>query len=125
MSDSKNEAVTQFLEKLLIDDEKNFSIIESLRWIVFSIDHTISEKIIYSWIMFTHKKWDIGGIFHYKNHVSFEFSKGYLFEDPKNILEWTGKFRRHIKIYNLSQIEEKDVEYFVQQALKWVTTDLK
>ena len=36
--------------------------------------------------------------------------------DPKNILQWTWKFRRNIKIKNFEEIKEKEIEFFVEQV---------
>ena len=56
------------------------------------------------------------GHFIYKQHVSLEFSNGYQLDDPDSILEGKGKFRRHIKLRELADIEEKSVRLFLQQA---------
>ena len=37
--------------------------------------------------------------------------------DPKKLLEGTGKFRRHLKIRSLSDIKDKKVEFFVKQIV--------
>ncbi|MDH3664922.1 MAG: DUF1801 domain-containing protein [Alphaproteobacteria bacterium] len=56
------------------------------------------------------------GHFVYKGHVSLEFSNGYLLEDPHGVLEGKGKYRRHIKLYSLSDIEAKSVRSIIEQA---------
>ena len=61
---------------------------------------------------------DFGGIFVYKKHVSFEFSVGVQMDDPDNILEGSGKFRRHAKFRCLADIEAKKIAFFVKQALR-------
>jgi hypothetical protein len=71
---------------------------------------------MYGGIMFAVNE-DVGGIFTSKKHVSFEFSKGVNFKDPKKILEGTGKFRRHLKLITLDDVNIKNVEYFIQQAI--------
>ena len=38
-------------------------------------------------------------------------------KDPDNILEGTGKFRRHLKIRSFSDIKNKKVDLFVKQIL--------
>ncbi|MDX9800282.1 MAG: DUF1801 domain-containing protein [Spirochaetia bacterium] len=52
-----------------------------------------------------------------KNHIFFEFINGYQFNDPQKILEGTGKFRRHLKIMSIADVEIKEVDFFVKQAL--------
>ena len=61
---------------------------------------------------------DFGGIFAYKKHVSFEFSFGVQMDDPSNILEGGGKFRRHLKVHCMADIETKKTASFVKQALQ-------
>lgn len=56
------------------------------------------------------------GYFVQKAHVLLEFSNGAQFDDPKNLLEGKGKFRRHLKFQNAEQLGEKDVDFFLQQV---------
>ncbi|MGI9262135.1 MAG: DUF1801 domain-containing protein [Woeseiaceae bacterium] len=56
------------------------------------------------------------GHFIYKNHVSLEFSNGYQLSDPDGVLEGNGKYRRHIKLTQLSDIEAKSVRAMIEQA---------
>ncbi len=71
---------------------------------------------MYGGIMFSIED-DFGGVFVRKNHISFEFSSGVQMDDPDNILEGTGQFRRHLKIQSLDDIKDKKVEFFVKQSL--------
>lgn len=61
---------------------------------------------------------DFGGIFVYKKHVSFEFSLGVRMDDPDNVLEGIGKFRRHVKFRCPTDIDDKNIAFFVKQALQ-------
>lgn len=56
------------------------------------------------------------GHFVYKSHVSLEFSNGYQLDDPDSVLEGKGKYRRHIKLTNLSDISAKTVRSMLEQA---------
>ena len=56
------------------------------------------------------------GHFVYKNHVSLEFSKGNELRDPNGVLEGKGKYRRHIKLTQQSDIDEKFVRSMIEQA---------
>ena len=60
---------------------------------------------------------DWGGVFVSKNHVSFEFTEGFMMNDPDRFLEGTGKKRRHLKISSISDISDKKVDFFVKQAV--------
>ncbi len=127
MGKSKNEQVQAFLDDMIVSDPDRSDIIEKLREVVFQVDPSISERIMYGGIMFSSegssREKDFGGIFAYQKHVSFEFSSGAQMDDPARILEGNGKFRRHIKIHCLSDIEDKGVVSFIEQALQLSSGD--
>ena len=115
---SKNKAVQKFLEEIdLIDTEKS-NFLGTIREIIFNHYPKIEENIMYGGILFSINKEQISGLFVYKNHVSLEFGKGYLMSDPDGILEGGGKFRRHLKIKSVEEIELKSVDLFVKQAVQ-------
>ncbi|MCJ8322984.1 MAG: DUF1801 domain-containing protein [Rhizobiales bacterium] len=58
----------------------------------------------------------IGGIFASKLHLKVDFSHGHLLDDPTKILEGEGKYRRHIKLRSLNDIEDKNVMQFFARA---------
>ena len=60
----------------------------------------------------------VGGIYAYKDYVSLELAKGISFDDPDCVLEGSGKFRRHVKLHSLSDIEDKNCQMFVDQAVQ-------
>lgn len=62
----------------------------------------------------------VGGIFHYKDHVSLEFTHGAGFDDPQGRLEGGGKHRRHLKFRTASEVDDKDAQGFLQQAFAGV-----
>jgi len=117
MAKSKNEQVQDFLDDIIVIDPDTSDIIEKLREVVLLSDPGIQERMMYGGIMLTLKK-DFGGIFAYKKHVSFEFSFGATMDDPSDMLEGSGKFRRHIKVHTMADIETKEIASFVKQALE-------
>lgn len=117
MKKSKDPKVQKFLEELKKHDAQKFDIVSAARAVVFKAYPAVSEKIMYDGIMFTREK-DFGGLFVYKEHVSFEFSNGASFKNPKKLLEGSGKFRRHLKLYTKGDVKNKDVDFFVRQAGK-------
>jgi hypothetical protein len=106
--------VQKFMAQSKETNEDHFHILQNLREIVFDVHPKASEEIKYGGILFS-KDSEFGGIFAYKNHVSFEFSQGVQMKDPEKILEGGGQFRRHIKLSSLSDIESKQVAFFVKQ----------
>ena len=116
MKKSKDEQVQSFLEEIMMFNDEHFSILQKLRGIVFKIHPKTNERIMYGGIMFSLGS-DFGGLFVRKKHISFEFGNGFRMNDPKKLLEGTGKFRRHLKIRSLTDIKDKDVEFFVKQTM--------
>ncbi len=123
MKKSKNIQVQKFLEEMMMMDDQKYNILQALREIVLNIFPEVTERIIYWWIMFTLET-DFWGIFSSKKHVSFEFTNWYLLQNPKKKLEWTWKFRRHLKIKSLSEVKEKDVDFYVKQINEFKKKDL-
>lgn len=114
MVKSKNEQVQKYLEELMVLDSDKCEIVHNLREIVIANYPRVSERIMYGGIMFALEE-DFGGVFVYKNHVSFEFGFGAYMDDPDKFLEGKGKFRRHLKIRNIAEIKDKRVAFFVKQ----------
>ncbi len=114
MIKSKNDSVQNFLDETSILDHTKYEILEALRKIVFEYFPEATEKMMYGGIIFSNTE-DFGGIFAYKNHVSFEFSLGFKLNDPDKVLEGNGKFRRHLKVRAFDEIETKKVAFFVDQ----------
>lgn len=56
------------------------------------------------------------GHFVYKNHVSLEFGCGAEMDDPQGVLEGKGKYRRHIKLLRQSDVRDKSVRAYIEQA---------
>jgi len=116
MEKSKNEQVKKYLEEIMMINDEQFNILQKLREIVFNVNPKTNERIMYGGIMFSLND-DFGGIFVRKNHISFEFGNGFTMNDPDKLLEGKGKFRRHLKIRSLSDIDDKKVEFFVKQSM--------
>ena len=116
MMKSKNNQVQQLIDDIEMIDIDKFEILIKLRDIVFSCNPKIQERVMYGGIMFSLED-DFGGLFVRKKHVSFEFVFGVQMKDPDGVLEGTGKFRRHLKIKSLTDIKNKEVDFFVKQAV--------
>lgn len=116
MQVSKNKKVQEFLDEILIVDNEKHIILNAMREIVFENYQATDERMMYGGIMFSLDADDFGGLFVRKNHISFEFTKGFLMKDPNKLLEGKGKFRRHLKIKFLDDVKNKNVDLFVKQA---------
>ena len=118
MKKSKDIETQKFIDSIKFLDDTKYHILIKLREIVFDHYPNIKERIMYGGIMFT-LSGDVGGVFVYQNHISFEFSYGFQFEDPTYFLEGKGKFRRHLKLRSLTDIDKKRVAFFVKQISKF------
>ena len=63
------------------------------------------------------------GHFAYKNHVSLEFTEGAAFDDPQNLVEGSGKLRRHLKLYSVADVQAKNALFYIMQAMSSATID--
>lgn len=118
MNRSKNKEVQNFLEEIMATDQEKFAIVEKLREIISRNFKETKERIMYGGIMFSNENGeDWAGVFVYKNHVSIEFGQGFKLDDPKKELEGSGKQRRHLKIKSISDIDEKNVSFFIKEAV--------
>ena len=113
------------IEKLLQDFEfvnpELGKIIRSLRKTTIVIAPNSEEKIMYGGIIFKIRERMFCGLFLRKNHISVEFDLGYLLVDAEKHLEGSGKYRRHLKIHNKSEIKTKVVENFVKESFNLKT----
>lgn len=117
MIKSKNEEVQNFLDEIMMIDGEKYNSLVEIREIIFNIFPKIDEKIMYGGIVFFFNAEMFSGLFVNKNHVTLEFSKGFLMEDPNSHLEGKGKYRRHLKIMKREDVLSKEVVSFVKQAV--------
>ena len=115
MKKSKDLRAQQFIDSIPVLDSTKYEILNTLRKIVFNNFPDVKERMMYGGILFSDTH-DFGGVFVYAKHISFEFSNGYLFDDPEKILEGKGKYRRHLKFRSLDDIETKKATYFIKQS---------
>ena len=109
-----DEKIVQFVEQTKHDDAQKYEILQKLRHIIFEVLPTTKETFKYGGIMMSLNK-EFGGLFVYKKHISFEFSYGYQLHSSLQ-LEGSGKFRRHIKIKTLADIDEHGIKNLLQQV---------
>jgi hypothetical protein len=116
MTKSHNEEVQKFLTGVSTEPEKYASMIE-MRELIFKAHPEAKEKIMYGGIVFFLNNEMFSGLFINKNHISLEFSNGFQMKDPGGHLEGKGKYRRHLKIMKREDVSNKEVSYFVKQAI--------
>ncbi len=116
MKHSNNPKVQAFINDIESHDSEKFTILQALRQQVFTIYPQVGERMMYGGIMFSLET-DFGGLFVYKKHLSFEFSNGSEMDDPNQLLEGSGKYRRHLKFSNNADIDTKELAFFLHQVV--------
>lgn len=108
-----NQKVSEFITELQSTSPEKYQIVKSIRKIFLKTNKDFFEDIKYGGLVFNLSENLIGGIFVYKEHISIEFSNGAELPDPFGLLEGKGKKRRHLKIFEQQDIENKKVSFFV------------
>lgn len=92
--------------------------LESLRKLILAASPGAVEEIKWSRPVYS----NAGGMFCYlhrtKNHVTLGFHRGASLDDPKNLLEGTGKDMRHVKISAVDDIDATALRRLIKQAAK-------
>jgi len=114
---SKNQKVQQFLDELMLIDPERYEILKEVRNCVLTYQSGVEEKFMYGGIVFYSNSEMISGVFAFKNHVTIEFSLGFQMKDPNKLLEGSGKFRRHLKFKSQAAIKEKQLSFYIKQAV--------
>ena len=117
MKKSENEEVQKFLNEINLIDAEKFDTLIEIREIIFNHFRKTDERIMYEGIVFFLNDEIFSGLFLNKKHITLEFSRGILMEDPNRILEGKGKYRRHLKIFKKVDVLNKGVSTFVKQAV--------
>src|SRR3989304_4426448 len=94
-----------------------------LRDLVFEIDHEVIEQIdkpayllAYGYAKtYTHL---MCVIILYKEYVNLGFPRGVDLPDPEGLLEGTGKRARHVKVYDLSQVDSPEISALIQASVE-------
>jgi hypothetical protein len=117
--------IDRFLTSVSVVNIQFFEILSTLRNIVIESQADVTEEVKYGGICFFDAGLLVGGIFPRKKHISFEFSEGGAMDDPDGLLEGSGKFRRHLKLRSMDDIEEKKVSFYVDQAFHKQLNEMK
>lgn len=104
-----------------MDEAIKKKIVDQIEVMILDIAPEIGLRAMYGGTIIELKagvfKSRVSGIYVYADHVSLEFTKGGSLDDPKIILEGTGKFRRHLKLRTLEDIHKKSCQSFLKQAI--------
>ncbi len=104
----------KLLKELKEFDLEKYNIVSTLRNLVMK-DKQTNEEVKYGGLYYSLEK-PYTGIFVSKKHVSMEFSNGAKLEDPDNLLQGSGKQRRHLKFTSVNEIPKAKIATFLKQA---------
>ena len=112
-----DEKVEQLLSDLGLTKPTQFELVQKIRKSIHTIVPHSAERVMYGGFMFSDGA-QFCGVFAYAEHVSIEFGRGCDLDDLHNVLEGSGKLRRHIKIQTSADIKAKHLSYYIAQAHK-------
>ena len=112
MSENK---VNAFLQEVREYRGDLFPIVARVRDIALAAGPSVTEEVKYGGLLFSLGQ-SFCGVFPYKAHVTLEFSQGAALTDPHGFLSGGGKYRRHIKLEAMQDIETRRVADYVAQA---------
>jgi len=112
--------ITKSIETLLQDirllGEERFEVVVAVRTLLKTHVQPLREEVKYGGVLFSSGV-QFCGVFAYKEHVSVEFGHGAAIPDKLGYLEGSGKFRRHIKLVSISDIDSKKLVEYIPLAL--------
>jgi hypothetical protein len=110
-----DEKVERLLNDLQFTNPNGYELVQAVRNAICSVVPGASERVMYGGFMFSDDA-QFCGVFAYSEHVSVEFGHGCELEDTYGVLEGSGKLRRHIKLFTLTDITAKYLEMYVAAA---------
>jgi hypothetical protein len=111
-------SVQSLLDDIRLLGPAQIELVEAVRASVKAAIPGVGEAVKYGGILF-HADPDrfFCGVFAYKAHVSVEFSQGSKIDDPWGHLEGGGRYRRHLKLTSVADIEDKRLIDYLPLAL--------
>ena len=110
-----NDRVEALLEDIRLVDPDQHALVSRLRAVILAVGPEVTEEVKYGGLLFSAGR-PFCGVFAYRQHVSLEFSEGAGLADPGQVLEGTGKYRRHIKLRSVDDITGKQVGRYIEAA---------
>ncbi len=95
--------IAEMLERFILDTIKGATKVEKYGGSLFTLKPDEKEG-------------QFCGVFIYKKHAQVSLSKGALLEDTNNILQGSGKFRRHINYRTLESVDLDILKKLLVQA---------
>ena len=113
---TSNHKISALLDDIRLTHPEHYPLIDKLRILILGLDPSITEEVKYGGFLFS-RGHAFCGIFSYRQHVSLEFGEGAKLSDTSEVLEGSGKLRRHIKLRTLNDLTDKQVAFYLRAAL--------
>ena len=107
-----------FDEYLADQAPRNQSVIRALRRFVKRVAPQLQESVKWGNGCWVQGKAPIAYVYSAPDHVQFGFFGGSTLRDPSGLLNGDGKFVRHIKVRNRSDIDERTFGTLLRQAAR-------
>jgi len=112
----KMKTYASFDDYLKDQSPKNQAIIRALRRFVKRVDPGLSEAVKWGNGCWVGSKGPVAYVYSAAGYVQFGFFHGSSLKDPKGLLEGSGKYVRHAKVRNASEIDQRAYEALLKQA---------
>ena len=107
-----------FDDYLKDQNTKNQAIIRALRQLVERVAPRLSEAVKWGNGCWVSSNGPVAYVYSAIDHVQFGFFNGSSLKDPKGLLVGQGKYVRHTKVRNLSEIDERAFAALLRQAAR-------
>jgi hypothetical protein len=97
---------------------RNRAIISALRQFVKRVEPKLTEAVKWGNGCWIGAKRPVAYVYSAAEYVQFGFFYGSSLKDPKGLLDGAGKFVRHIKVHDASEIDERAFAALLKQASK-------
>lgn len=97
---------------------KNQPIIRALRIFVKRVEPELSESVKWGNGCWLGSTGPVAYVYSAPGYVQFGFLYGSSLEDPEGLLEGNGQYVRHIKVFDVSGIDERKFSALLRQAVE-------
>lgn len=109
--------IQTLLNDIRLTSEAHFQLVSRLRELIQNTVPTATDEVKYGGFLFSADV-PFCGVFAYRAHVSLEFGHGSAMPDPHQVLQGSGKLRRHIKLTSVDDISAQNVALYIPLALE-------
>lgn len=109
--------VDALLQDIRLLGETQFALVQAVRALAARTIRPLTEEVKYGGILFSSGV-GFAGVFAYRQHVSVEFGHGARIDDARGWLEGRGQGRRHLKLRQPADIQDRQLAEYLRLALE-------